>query len=174
VSDNLKCIAPKAKARRRLIRGAFAAPAALTLCSGSAIAATSSSLRALNNQLLNAETRADPTPGSWIRVQVYSSTPGSGGGNAIYVVNAVHVRCFGIVSANFLPSTAAWATVSDSKPYYPDVNRRQEFAIPTQYVALRFDGNGEIIGVSNGTTGIGGTAVTRSAWTSFGPAGTCN
>ena len=58
-------------ARRRLIKGSFAAPAALTLCSGSAIAASSTTC---------VKTSADNTmrlpanpPATWVRIQAHKN-----------------------------------------------------------------------------------------------------
>lgn len=174
VSEDMKINTTKAVARRRLIRGAFAAPAALTLCSGSAFAATSSNLRALSNQLLKPELAANPVGGTWILANVYKSVHNGNGGAKpdILVVRASEVLGLGCPVAAFLPSDASWATISDSKPYYPDPNRTESLTQPLQYVALRFDASGRIIGVANGSTG--GTAVTQSAWTSFGSAAGCN
>jgi hypothetical protein len=166
VNENKKSTNPKVVARRRLIRGAFAAPEALTLCSGSALAASSSSLRRLANMIEsgNAELEADPGA-AWIRVKVYKS------GND-RLVSAAEVRAYGNVDSGFLPSTASWAKVADSTPYDPRGGTPDLTKNPLEYVALRFDKDGDIIGVASQSF-TGGTAVTQSAWCSFG-AVTCN
>lgn len=73
--------APEAQrsARRRLVRGVFAAPAVLALYSGSA-AAMASNLRCVNNQV-DAGRRAFPPPrptaDQYVRVQLWSLTDSS-------------------------------------------------------------------------------------------------
>lgn len=173
VSETLKSPSTRGSARRRLIRGVFGAPAALTLYSGSAFAA-SSNLRALANLIDNPELSADPGE-TWVRVPVYESTvyeSKKGGKDSksskVRVVKATDVMTFGCAQLSFIEGRSSWATVADSRPHTP---KHEPRALSGQFVALRFNRDGVIIGVANSSTG--GTAVTRSALGSFIGAG-CN
>lgn len=147
----------RASARRRLIRGVFAAPAALTLYSGSAFAQASTSLRVLERQLADPQFPVNPTD-TWVRVPVYMS-------NGVKVVWGADVLESGYALTSFVASNASWATVADpSEPHTP--SGTPTLSSPSEYAALRFNERGIIIGVVAAGSNTG-TAVTQSALVSF-------
>lgn len=159
----------KDTARRRLIRGAFAAPTALTLYSGNVFAAASSSLRALSNQLNDAKFPSPdlpelPGPGeTWIRVQVWKLD------NTLFVkgddVLALRFGC-GVDRAVFQSGT--WTNIATS-----EIASGISPSATTSYAALRFDSRGVIVGVSSGSPVGSTTALTRSAGASISVVGGC-
>jgi hypothetical protein len=153
-------------ARRRLVRGAFAAPTALTLYSGNVFAA-SSNLRALAN-LLDAGGEF-PTPDAsdpadtWIRVEVFQV-------GDVKVVKREEVlsqpSCG--VSQGFV-FRDGWARLDGLPEEIPT-------GVPSttnKFAALLFDASGAVVGVSTGASVPGLTALTRSAGASIGLAGDC-
>ncbi|MBK9234523.1 MAG: hypothetical protein IPO19_00015 [Rhodoferax sp.] len=76
MNDNIHSSADHSSARRRLIRGSFAAPVALTLFSGSSFAAGSSLRCVVNRNVTPQYPSASTTTDTWIRVQLW--TVGSG------------------------------------------------------------------------------------------------
>lgn len=170
MTENMKDGTVRGTARRRLIRGAFGAPAALTLYSGNVFAQASSSLRALKNQLADAKFPApnlpeQPAPGvTWIRVPVWvgSGTVNNQTRTAVDVVKYEEVKnqpgC-GVVST-FITMGGGWATVTESLPFTP--SSQPVLADPRRWAALRFNALGQIVGVSAGSA-ADGTALTQSA-----------
>jgi hypothetical protein len=153
--------------RRKLLRGAMAMPAVLTVCSGSALA-TSSFGRCLNNAL------ADPVTGpvtssastdNLVRVALWEQD--LGGGVKAYFVDGSSFPNPPLITSP-VPGPGRWqpfdlvnnqltGTSTDVQP--PGSTQSTD-----KFVAVRYDADGEIVGV--GATG-GGTAIGQSCWTSF-------
>ena len=191
----------KPSARRRLIRGAFAAPVALTLYSGSSFAALS--VTCLGRQITLPVLAApinDPVPASdtYVRVRLQKFTrTGSGAGTEIGTntnrwsrwVQGSDVTAFQAAGrTNYLP-TGNWQLFDRGLTAGTDVgsvyrgntlgsiltsstpseltaggNCAQTQA-GDQWVALRVDASGNIIGTS-GLSGTTGTSISKSCWTS--------
>jgi hypothetical protein len=163
VNENMKDGTDKATARRRLIRGAFGAPVALTLYSGNV--AASSNLRALANQIAKPYW-PDPvsslaTGDTWIRVPVYSDKIQSVTTDIVLVSDLL-----GKPSCGVTVEAASYVSVATFKSYTPS---KQFDAKVIKYAALRYDKDGFIIGViaSKDDSTAGGTALTASAGTSL-------
>ena len=175
-------------ARRRLVRGVFAAPAALTLYSGGAFAAASVSCVA--KEVASPTYPAlDPAPtDTYVRVRLWtlpSTTPSAwvrgADVTALQIPNtpAPYIfpsewQCYAVgtpaeVIINALPVTPTAGT------RYGDQPTISSNIAPTQngsYAALRVDSNGMIVGVvdlGEGGNSIG-SAVHQSCWASFKPA----
>lgn len=156
-------------ARRRLIRGAFAAPAALTLCSGSVYAAASNQ-QCLANAVAN-PVNAPADTSTWVRVEVWKLTNGSKTSTWVWG-NDLNFLKASDTPDPYLSSTQ-WqclnSTMSDFKA--KDVVKStptKGSASPVrtgQYVAVRVGADGKIIGVQGIETG--GTAVAASCWASI-------
>lgn len=177
----------KISARRRLIRGAFAAPAALTLYSGSVAA------RSINNcvtRQVSATTPPTPAPSgmpdTFVRVQLQKFQKSTA--TAFPAAWSRWVRGFDVSSllaagqSVFVSGTSTTAT----NWYLYDKGTASAYAATAlgttigttpaegttiqsadQWVALRVNAAGDIVGV----VGIGNTAATsavyQSCWTSF-------
>ena len=176
-------------ARRRLIRGVLSAPALMTVCSGSAFA-QASNMRCL----ANAATATTP-PSTWgttladafLRVQLYKVTTrkcNNGDNKCEADVEAFYVRGYDLrmyTRSATMPTDSQYLNIhpstyvtSGSPITFPfTVNgRTTSFISETpviQYVAVRFDSTGTIVGVGvPGTSGQGGMVGT-SCWASFKP-----
>lgn len=172
MSDKEQSLPAADCARRRLIRGAFGAPAVLTVASGSVAAASNV------NCIANIGTfppvhqgSAPPTSDSIIRIRVYedqSVTP-----------NLRYVRGQDVPAAYMANAAAGFMTVGQVWRF--SVPNNQTVGNPSstpaastlvainRWAALRFDVNGNLVGVGDG--GSGGTpgyAVAASCWNSFG------
>ena len=155
---------PHLAARRKLIRGVFAAPAIMTVCSGNAFANTSN-LRCLARNVTDL-TNATPKVGgldTWTRVQMHQS-------GTAYYVSGTHVSSVFVNSNSVYPAVGSWlqidgttgaaiGSVTTSTPSNPILN----YTSP-KYAIVRFDGAGNVTGV--GTAGAGYN-VGASCWNSF-------
>lgn len=155
---------PHQAARRKLVRGVFAAPAIMTVCSGNAFANTSN-LRCLARNVTDV-TNATPKVGgldTWTRVQMHQS-------GTAYYVSGSHVRNVFVNSNSVYPAAGSWlqidgttgaamGSVTTTSPSNPILNYDNP-----KYVILRFDGSGNVTGV--GTAGAG-VNVGASCWNSF-------
>ena len=176
-------------ARRRLIRGALVAPALMTVCSGSAFA-QASNMRCLANAA-NATTPPSDwgkiAPDTFLRVRlckVKTMRCEIGGGNCAAAVQAHYIKG---VDLSMYTRSAAMPTNSqylkiDPGTYvtagppttFPLTDNGHVTTIVKedyvdQYVAVRFDSTGTIVGVGvPGTSGQGGMVGT-SCWASFKP-----
>ena len=173
MNENIQDLPAKDSARRRLIRGVFAAPAALTLYSGSAFAAASSACVA--NQFNNAPSPlpvASGAPDVWVRVRLW--TLGNGANLSTWVSGA-DVAALNATSANapYLSGTA-WQCFTagsasnfsvDQRLTSPPIRPGSTLTQNGAYVALRVDASGNIIGVVG--IGSGGTTVAHTCWASF-------
>lgn len=166
LNTQVDALAAGPNARRRLIRGAFAAPAIMTVCSGSALAG-SSSLRCVAHQANTPVTvlsLPDSSTVGWMRVQLY--TQGSGStyyvkGSAIVALKAPGTSTAYMGLSDWQPfniNNSTAGTVNSASPSNPQLSS------PAKYAAIRVDAGGNIVGV--GATG-GGTAIAGTCWTSF-------
>jgi hypothetical protein len=177
VKDPLENFSPRASARRKLVRGAFAVPAMMTLRSGGALAATSVSCVA--NQVSSPAT--PPTvvtsnDGSWLRVQLRALV--NPGGNIrtqdgywiqgsdlnAFVVpgqtpflNSTQFQRFDIVQNEFLGSATTTAPAHGGFTLQP-VNK---------FVSLQVTSTGAIVGAGASTVSSPSSAVSGSCWNSF-------
>ncbi len=183
MNDNIHSSADHSSARRRLIRGSFAAPVALTLFSGSSFAAGSSLRCVVNRNVTPQYPSASTTTDTWIRVQLW--TVGSGtsastwasGQDVSLVKGALPVSTF-ISATQWQCVTAGDGTGNTSGYTVGQVISVQPVPIGTdtalaqngKYAALRIDAAGNIVGVVN-VNGTGGSAIAQTCWASFRTAG---
>lgn len=170
--------AGKGEARRRLLRGTLAAPAVMTLVSGSALANTSVSCVVKQNAA-PVSAGANPDGTVWIRVPVWEKRNPDNGRFARFVS--------GGDIASLLPpggsylAAGSWQCISTTFPAgaftvesiyttaQADAIRNFAFAkVPNTYVAVRIDSAGKVVGVE--PLSIANTAMHTSCWTSFGGA----
>jgi hypothetical protein len=171
-------IDPAVMARRRLIKGAFGAPAALTLVSGSAYAA--SNQRCLQNVNAMTPPPEAPTPATdtWLRVELW--TLGSGGNVSTWVcgadlapLRAPDTNAPYLSSGSWQAVTAGTGSGFTAGQILPDAKTAAPPKTPSgatpvrsgQYVAVRVDSVGNIVGVQ-GVNTAGGAAVSRVCWAS--------
>ena len=107
-----------ASARRKLVRGTFAAPVALTLASGSAFAAASASCVARQVNISPARTAALTAGGTWLKVSVYGLNPSSAVGagqppvqNSSRWVSGTEILAFAKTGGNFI-ADGQWYCIS--------------------------------------------------------------
>jgi hypothetical protein len=153
-------------ARRRLLRGTFAAPSVLALSSGSALAA-SSSLRCFNN----APAGVNNPPANYFTVQRYISTGQK-------VVKASDITNLGILkgfSTSAYVGTKTWIKVTDGSEFTPS---GEPALNPGVLVALRLSNVGTDAAPVFSVTGLAldatvvsgaGNVMTTSCWSSFRP-----
>lgn len=162
----------KQAARRKLVRGVFAAPALMTVCSGSAWA-TGSSLRCLTRHVTDG-TSASPKVGdldTWSRVQLHKASDG------LYYVSGSQVASVYTTSGSVYPASGQWLKVDVSTGAVPATGACSVATpgtvapsgatlgyTPSKYVIVRFDAAGNVKGV--GTAGSGAN-VGASCWNSF-------
>jgi len=153
-------------ARRKLVRGVFAAPALMTVCSGSALA-SQSSIRCLARHVSD-NTNVMPKVGSldnWTRVQLHKAADGK------FYVSGTHVASVFTTSNSVYPAVGTWlqingaagATVGLPTTVMPP-GSTLSYPSP-KYVVVRFDTAGNVTGV--GLNGGTGSNVGASCWNSF-------
>ncbi len=184
--------APAPSARRRLLRGAFAAPVALTLQSGSAFAAASATCVA--RQVANpVRSQSDIDKGlnvDWVRVRAWILDPAGDKntstwvwgedvaafakpGRTVFISKTQWYAVFAESAARVVGSTGeepvVVGTTLGSKPGSVGNGTVTSFAKESTSitVAIKVDANGNIIGMVGDSTG--GSAVTGSCWSSFRP-----
>ncbi len=180
--DDSKVPEQKLSARRRLIRGAFVAPAALTVFSGSAFA--QSSMTCVSKRV------ADPVlpevsagEDVFLRVPLYGLGHGGNVSTWIRGADVVFLARDSKEPLDTFLSSNQWLCVSngqgapngswtvgekytDPDPTLPNGGRPKELS-PERWVAVRVDASGNIIGIV-GTGGDRGSAVGwTSCWASF-------
>jgi hypothetical protein len=178
-------------ARRRLIRGTFAAPVALTLASGSVAAAS------LTCVAKRVATPVLPTDGdvtqTWIRVAVWELKPNGANNDSFWISGADIFALAKNPLTSFVQQNQWWCLSKESNAkmnspagqdtvtlvagtaYTPNPSPPQSgsggslaIATPsaTRLVAVRVNAAGDIIGVV-GDGGTAGSGITASCWTSF-------
>ena len=162
----------KQAARRKLVRGVFAAPALMTVCTGSAWA-TGSSLRCLTRHVTDGTSITPKVGGldAWARVQLHKAT------DAFYYVSGTQVQSVYTTSGSVYPAAGTWLKVDIATGAVPATGgysvATPGTVAPTgatlsytspQYVVVRFDSAGNVKGI--GTAGTGAN-VGDSCWNSF-------
>ena len=162
-------------ARRRLLRGAFAVPAVMTVVSGRALAQTSAStciqkqIEPSASELVSSTYTAEP--GELVRVRLHAVKKKGTGEIASYwlhgaslpagssgVLGSSQVQQFDIGPAKKL--------VGPTHNTQPPMQSNQRFVPSDKYVALRFNKDGDVVGVGMGTTTDSWTC-SYSCWNSF-------
>jgi hypothetical protein len=154
-------------ARRKLVRGVFAAPALMTVCSGSALA-SQSSIRCLARHVSD-NTDVMPKVGSldnWTRVQLHKASDGK------FYVSGSHVASVFTTSNSVYPAVGTWLQINGTagtpvgspSTTMPAGSTLGYTTPPPKYVVVRFDTAGNVTGV--GTAGTGSN-VGASCWNSF-------
>ncbi len=170
MNENAPNPAGKGLARRRLLRGTFAAPAVLTMYSGGALAVTSATCVAKAQGTpvtggVATYTPPTPAPDTYLRVRLWHSSTGNywlrydqiqayAGASSI-IATSNNYRRF-LVGTNALSTTLSPNEVNIANP-------PGSLSPSNKWAALRLDGAGNLVGV--GATG-GGSAITGSCWTS--------
>jgi hypothetical protein len=171
VNDDIKSGGGKATARRRLIRGVFAAPAALTLCSGSAFAQASNQ-QCIARQV-NGESPQFPRVGpadTWVRVRVWVHQNGSGPQTRLVSADRIlHVQ--GTAGEPFNKKRRGQQWINIARPLDEFSPKGSLPKKTEEFVALLFDDKGNIAGISDGTAQRGLSAIAQSCWTSFSGVG---
>jgi len=154
----------KTQARRRLLRASFSVPAVLTLASGSALAAKSTTCLASATKDPSTAKLSNGTPSdTFLRVRLEQYTENN------ITKYAVTRASFGSIPVN----SSFWSTNTIWQQFDTGTNKvtgsEQSSAVPSgstsnYYVALRLNANGEIVGV--GASGSG-SVVGSSCWASI-------
>jgi hypothetical protein len=178
--DEAKVPDQKVSARRRLIRGVFVAPAALTVFSGSAFA--QASMTCVSKRVADPVLpEASASPDAFLRVPLYGLGNGGNVSKWIKGADVVFLADGSKEPVNVFLSRDDWLCVSKGQgapngdwvvgqrypdPRLPNGSRPQELR-PEQLVAVRVDASGNIVGIV-GTGGDAGSAVGwTSCWASF-------
>lgn len=169
-------------ARRRLIRGAFGAPAALTLYSGSASAASLTCVAKRVAIPVDPGTTTSQFGDIYVRVQVRSKNSGANnstwvfGGDVLVAASLTTGQagvsflgsdgwyCLSAGNGSSNQSNYTAGTTYASTAAMLLIDNVTPAALANTWVALRFSASGQIVGV---TTTAGASAVSRSCWTSF-------
>ena len=164
----------KQAARRRLVRGVFAAPAIMTVCSGSAFAA-GSSLRCLSNQVNSSTTTktvgVSESLDTWLRVQLQRTGSGTTDMPYIYYVSGADLGIWKLPSgANrvYLSSNEWQLFNPTSNTAGAKVKAPSDPVLGMKYAALQFDAKGNVVGV--GVNASGTSAMPGTCWSSVAPA----
>ena len=153
-------------ARRRLIRGAFTAPVALTLCSGAAIATTSNS-RCISSQAATPFLPANIGPAdTWLRVPVYPITTAP----TQYWVRGSDV----VALRGTKTSISTYISTTEFQPTFSPFTKQgtapanlSATAAPNLFAFVRVDNLGNIVGLAGFGATSGQTAIAQTCWTSF-------
>jgi hypothetical protein len=176
-------------ARRRLLRGAFAVPAVLTLHSGGALAATSSRCQANTIQTNVNIVQTGLPSDTYLRYRLWKlgKEKDTGGVkvivwtywivgselNSLRVDNATPPKYLSF-SSGFVPTPGAYkwqeingdtgARINEVKSTDPS-NGANAFSLSDKYVVLRLDSRGVVVGIGADT---GGDLFVASCWASVG------
>ncbi len=165
-NDSQKANAPSS-ARRRLVRGAFSAPAVLTLYSGSALATASLTCRTkafADQATVPISGVTVPTTGIWLRVQAYKR-------GTIYYIKGSDVKALatslpGGTGSSYL-SVSLWQDVTTSG--YPTVAsfvNPQPVADAGKFVAMKINAAGGVVGFS-GSSASNYAMMSIGCWSSI-------
>lgn len=167
----------KVSARRRLVRGAFSAPVALSLYSGSALANMSQSCVAkdVNKMMAPATVAIVPSTDTWIRVRLYTMTKNNG--KVMSWISGADLAALNSPSSYLLSTQwQLYSTNAGSPPFsvgqiigFAPTARNWTFNSTANgaWVAVRVDAAGNITGVVGIGSTTNGYAVHHSCWTSF-------
>ena len=179
-------------ARRRLIRGALSAPALMTVCSGSAFA-QASNMRCLANAANATTPPADwgiTKPDTFLRVRLYKVTTrrcNNANKSCDPVVDTHYIKGADLslyVRDTGMPNNTQYLQINPTtyvtvgSPVAPPLATSTTNGFTTtivsedyvnQYVAVRFNSSGVIVGVGVPGSGGQGGMVGTSCWASFSP-----
>ncbi len=164
MNEKIEIQGDKPSARRRLVRGVFSAPAIMTLCSGSALAATTSKLSCIVKQNAAA---VSPVPSvsatnvTFKRVELWRNA-----GSTVYYVRAVDLPLLrdaslptGTQVRQFDPGTNVFVAASIADP-------GGLVASGNKFAVLRVDSTGKVLTVGATASPTGGSAIFLSCWSS--------
>ena len=182
MASNLNEPQPKSgdqrSARRRLIKGSFAAPAALTLCSGSAIAG--GSISCVGTAAAAGNKPSAGAADTWFRIQAIKNTANNGK-TSEWITYAQLFAMLGTSGGNVAVSASngtlnigeALCLSKQNPAANGTVNQKSTWpvagtnAYTGSYYAVLISNTGNIVGISTVTTVTGG-AVSNGCWQSFG------
>ena len=157
-------------ARRRLVRGAFAAPAVMTVFSGRALAQTSATCFAKNAVTAVAPTINNATTDTWFRVRVWRiGTDGNGDGvadgNYVKVSEVPYELALAITPFTYGGFSFIRLRANNDYDIHPNQSAPTSGvpAYRNRWVLLRFNAQGKVIGFG----GMDGSPMSTSCWTSF-------
>jgi hypothetical protein len=172
--DEPKNLDQEVSARRRLIKGAFLAPAALTVFSGSAFA--QASMTCVSKRVADPVLpQASGSPDAYLRVPLYGLGSGSNlstwikGADVVFLADGSKEPVGTFLSRNEwlcvsngqTAPNAAWVVGQKYNDPKLDGHEPQELR-PEQLAAVRVDPDGNIVGI----VGIGGDSGSAVGWTS--------
>jgi hypothetical protein len=169
----------KGLARRRLLRGTFAAPAVMTLVSGSALAGTSLSCVVRQNQPGNTVSAGSNPDGTvWIRVPVWEKRQNVN--RYTQFVSGADIASLLPPGGSYLPS-GSWQCISITgttlgftvgtaytTAQATTISALTMTQVSGLYVGVRIDALGKVVGVEPYSSA--NSAMHASCWTSFGGA----
>jgi hypothetical protein len=179
VSEDFKDGSAKASARRRLIRGAFATPAILTLHSGSAFAASSaaSCLANQNASPISPAPVRQQSDDTYLRYQLWTIRRKANQNVVSSWIKGAQLTAIANVTGMpaFVGGSQWWqfligqntltGSVASAPPTYNATN--QTFLQDGAWVVLRISAEGQLVG-AGATDALGpGSAVAGSCWSSF-------
>jgi hypothetical protein len=163
-------------ARRRLLKGSFAAPAAMTLCSGSALAASSTQCLKIGNEFNATPLFTESAGTTFWRVQVYDAQIDPG---AQWIKGADFVALNGVGASPFLATDQYYKYKKNNANTGQGVGTKTiskaEFgelisSSPQKWVGVRVNSFGNIVGIQGMTSQVNHNStgpMTASCWTSF-------
>jgi hypothetical protein len=156
--------------RRRLLRGSFAAPAVLTLYSGSVLASTSMQCLQRNapRQTPAVSDSNSNRHDTYLRYQLWALVPRDGGRPHSFYIQGRDLA--GRVSAGFKPKAGQWQNfdvvgnkAGDTVSSKPEL-KAHEFKLVNKYAVLRIGVDASVVGVGDG---LDGYVCTRSCASSL-------
>ncbi len=146
--------------RRKLLRGVFAAPALMTVCSGSAFAAASNfnCISKTSTEPLPALTEGATEVGTWMRTLVYTKNSKN------YVKGAEVASQTPLSTTHYRLTAAPNYNLNVDQTSLPNLNALQP-TNPKIWVLVRYDEAGVAIGF--GSQQAGSYPVGTSCWSSF-------
>jgi hypothetical protein len=185
LADQLQGTEEHVSARRRLIKGSFAAPAALTLFSGGAMAATSTGACMARSAASEADpqdfvTSQPSTTTGWLRVQASSFLPNGSNKTPSYWVSHADIVAVAnvaglksgiknnwIVAGKFLCVESGTGASAGTIYNSPVSGMNGVYASVSRWYSVLVDASGQIIGIGTYNAGYTGNSVSQSCWTSF-------
>ena len=158
LKTQVDALAAGPNARRRLIRGAFAAPAIMTVCSGRVFAA--SNLNCIVKQTTFPGVTTSLNADTFKRTQVYKI------GSKFYVLGLNIVNDVGDKASGYITTGQVhefFVATNQTAAGLPITAPSGTAQAQQYWAALRFDASGRVVGVGSGV----GYGVTGSCWGSF-------
>lgn len=161
-------------ARRRLVRGAFAAPTVLTLYSGSALAATSA-LNCIVKRNTAPLTGIAPTAandGVYFRYRLWALWKINNHSKVSYWIRGADLAAFVRQGQTPWLGSSSWQGFNTTNNTLgsigtPTAGSGQELVQQGPYIVLRVSNSGALVGAGDTNAAGSGTALHNSCWTSF-------